>query len=203
MAMAMLASPSLSSVCSNSGRTPAVSGRQQQQLPGAFSPKTNGDQLARRGVSVRAQQKRGSSGDPESKQLLDAFFLGKALAETVSERIGSLVGELLSDVGQRQAEQQRQIREFQNEVQERAKSASRKAAQKALATDNTVSVAAATQVSPVTYDDEPSGNIVTESTTSATEGANGLPTLPYEDLPPLDSQSDNTTASSQKDTPDF
>lgn len=62
MAMAMLASPSLSSVCSNSGRTPAVSGRQQQQLPGAFSPKTNGDQLARRGVSVRAQQKRGSSG---------------------------------------------------------------------------------------------------------------------------------------------
>lgn len=53
------------------------------------------------------------AGDPESKQLLDAFFLGKALAETVSERIGSLVGELLSDVGQRQAEQQRQIREFQ------------------------------------------------------------------------------------------
>jgi len=53
------------------------------------------------------------AGDPESKQLLDAFFLGKALAETVSERIGSLVGELLSEVGQRQAEQQRQIREFQ------------------------------------------------------------------------------------------
>lgn len=54
-----------------------------------------------------------NAGDPESKQLLDAFFLGKALAETVSERIGSLVGELLSEVGQRQAEQQRQIREFQ------------------------------------------------------------------------------------------
>jgi hypothetical protein len=57
------------------------------------------------------------AGDPESKQLLDAFFLGKALAETVSERIGSLVGELLSEVGQRQAEQQRQIREFQVDSQ--------------------------------------------------------------------------------------
>lgn len=53
------------------------------------------------------------AGDQESKQLLDAFFLGRALAETVSERVGSLLGELLSEIGQRQAEQQRNIREFQ------------------------------------------------------------------------------------------
>lgn len=54
-----------------------------------------------------------SAGDPESKQLLDAFFLGRALAETVTERFGNLVGEILSEVGQRQAESQRHIREFQ------------------------------------------------------------------------------------------
>jgi len=45
--------------------------------------------------------------------VLDAFFLGRALAEVVLERVGSAVGELLSDVGRAQAEQQQRIREFQ------------------------------------------------------------------------------------------
>lgn len=75
-----------------------------------------------------------------------------------------------------------------------------RAAQKALATDPPVSRAAATQVSTVTYDDdEPNGATVSESTTSATEGANGLPSLPYDDLPPLD----KPTPSSEQGTPDF
>lgn len=44
---------------------------------------------------------------------MDAFFLGKALAEAVNERIESTVGEFLSAIGRLQAEQQRQIQDFQ------------------------------------------------------------------------------------------
>jgi hypothetical protein len=78
------------------------------------------------------------------------------LASSVAEAEGcacernrgaALVGELLSEVGQRQAEQQRQIREFQNEVQERTRTSAIRVAQKALATEDTVSTAAATQFS--------------------------------------------------------
>lgn len=53
------------------------------------------------------------AGDPASREVLDAFFLGRALAEVVLERVGSAVGEFLSDVGRAQAEQQQQIRQFQ------------------------------------------------------------------------------------------
>ncbi|KAH7415085.1 hypothetical protein KP509_14G026600 [Ceratopteris richardii] len=83
-------------------------------------------------LSARAdsQGERGT-GDNESKEVLEAFFLGKALAEAVTERLGTLVGELLSDVGRWQAEQQRQVRDFQDEVQERAKKARLKAFQEA------------------------------------------------------------------------
>ncbi|KAK2444930.1 Thioredoxin superfamily protein [Trifolium repens] len=54
-------------------------------------------------------------GNSSSKNVLDAFFLGKALAETLNERIESTVGELSSTVGRLQAEQQRQVHEFQYE----------------------------------------------------------------------------------------
>lgn len=54
-----------------------------------------------------------NAGDDESKNLLDAFFLGKALAETLNERIESAVGEVLSTMGRLQAEQQKQVQEFQ------------------------------------------------------------------------------------------
>uniref|UniRef100_A0A2P2J0W0 Uncharacterized protein n=1 Tax=Rhizophora mucronata TaxID=61149 RepID=A0A2P2J0W0_RHIMU len=64
-----------------------------------------------------------SSGDSESKSVLDAFFLGKALAEALNERIESAVGEVLSMIGKLQAEQQKQIQEFQADVIERAKKA--------------------------------------------------------------------------------
>lgn len=53
------------------------------------------------------------AGDNDSKSILDAFFLGKALAEAMSERIESTVGELLSVVGRLQAEQQKQVQDFQ------------------------------------------------------------------------------------------
>ncbi|XP_058734539.1 uncharacterized protein At4g13200, chloroplastic-like [Vicia villosa] len=70
-------------------------------------------------------------GDGSSKNVLDAFFLGKALAETLNERIESTVGEFLSNVGRLQAEQQKQVQEFQEEVLDRAKKAKEKAAREA------------------------------------------------------------------------
>ncbi|KAL5072939.1 hypothetical protein RYX36_011923 [Vicia faba] len=73
-------------------------------------------------------------GDSSSKNVLDAFFLGKALAETLNERIESTVGEFLSNVGRLQAEQQRQVQEFQEEVLDRAKKAKEKAAREATET---------------------------------------------------------------------
>ncbi|KAJ9543482.1 hypothetical protein OSB04_023189 [Centaurea solstitialis] len=73
-----------------------------------------------------------SPGENESKEVLDAFFLGKALAEALNERIESTVGEFLSTVGRLQAEQQKQVQEFQDDVLERAKKAKEKAAREAM-----------------------------------------------------------------------
>lgn len=53
------------------------------------------------------------AGENESKTILDAFFLGKAVAEALNERIESAVGEFLSSIGRLQAEQQKQVQEFQ------------------------------------------------------------------------------------------
>lgn len=52
------------------------------------------------------------AGDGDSRSVLDAFFLGKALAEAINERIESSVGEFLSTIGRLQAEQQKQVEEF-------------------------------------------------------------------------------------------
>ncbi|KAL9228294.1 hypothetical protein vseg_003888 [Gypsophila vaccaria] len=71
-------------------------------------------------------------GDGDSRTVLDAFFLGKALGEALTERVESVVGELLSTVGRLQAEQQKQIQDFQEDVLERAKTAKEKAAREAL-----------------------------------------------------------------------
>lgn len=49
----------------------------------------------------------------ENRSVLDAFFLGKALAETLNERIESTVGEFLSTIGRLQAEQLKQVQDFQ------------------------------------------------------------------------------------------
>ncbi|KAM0895385.1 hypothetical protein ACQ4PT_023853 [Festuca glaucescens] len=68
------------------------------------------------------------AGDNESKAVLDAFFLGKALAEALTERAESVVGEVFSVVGQWQAEQQKQVQEFQEEVVQRAQKAKERAA---------------------------------------------------------------------------
>ncbi|CAI9108636.1 OLC1v1008289C1 [Oldenlandia corymbosa var. corymbosa] len=52
-------------------------------------------------------------GENDSKSVLDAFFLGKALAESINERLESAMGEILSAVGRLQADQQKQIQDFQ------------------------------------------------------------------------------------------
>ncbi|KAJ7950407.1 chromatin modification-related protein EAF1 A-like [Quillaja saponaria] len=72
------------------------------------------------------------AGNNDSRSVLDAFFLGKAIAEAVNERIESTVGEVLSAVGRLQAEQQKQVQDFQEEVLERAKRAKEKAAREAM-----------------------------------------------------------------------
>ncbi|KAJ7571015.1 hypothetical protein O6H91_01G145200 [Diphasiastrum complanatum] len=77
-----------------------------------------------------------SAGDSESKQALDAFFLGKAFADTVNERLGSAIGEFLSEVGRKQAEQQKEVRKCQEEVQERARIAKLKASHQALSEED-------------------------------------------------------------------
>lgn len=82
-------------------------------------------------------------------------------------------------------------------MQERAKTSAQKAAQKALATEQpSPPVTRSSVTSTVTIDEEqngattvmstPKGARVTESTTSAAEGENGLPSLPYKDLDTLD-----------------
>lgn len=53
------------------------------------------------------------AGDSDSRNVLDAFFLGKALAEALNERIESTVGEFLGAISQLQAEQQKQVLDFQ------------------------------------------------------------------------------------------
>ncbi|OMO88909.1 hypothetical protein CCACVL1_08119 [Corchorus capsularis] len=111
-----------------------------------------------------------NSGDNESRNVLDAFFLGKALAEALNERIESTIGEFLSTVGRLQAEQQKQVLDFQDEVLERAKRAKEKAAREALeaqglipksSTINSTSVTngAASKASPSTSDDGVSANL--------------------------------------------
>lgn len=74
----------------------------------------------------------GDSGEDQSRAILDAFFLGKAVAEAVNERIESAVGEFLSTIGRLQAEQQKQVQEFQEDVLERAKRAKEQAAREAM-----------------------------------------------------------------------
>ncbi|CAI0560971.1 unnamed protein product [Linum tenue] len=86
---------------------------------------------ARRGTSLRCSSGGTDPGseENESKSVLDAFFLGKALAEVLNERVESAVGEIMSTIGKLQSEQQKQIQGFQEDVIGRAKKAKQEAAQ--------------------------------------------------------------------------
>ncbi|KAK6940556.1 hypothetical protein RJ641_030087 [Dillenia turbinata] len=78
-------------------------------------------------------------GSGDSRSVLDAFFLGKALAEVINERIESTVGEFLSTIGRLQAEQQKQVQGFQDEVLVRAKGAKEEAAHDAMEAQGLIS----------------------------------------------------------------
>lgn len=114
-------------------------------------PKLKGLRFAsRRGyqnIGVRFNRSIGpggpGSGNGDSRSILDAFFLGKALAEAVNERIESTVGEFLSAVSRLQAEQRKQVQDFQDEVLERAKKAKEKAAREAMESHRLISKSSA------------------------------------------------------------
>ncbi|PQM38748.1 uncharacterized protein Pyn_13810 [Prunus yedoensis var. nudiflora] len=109
------------------------------------------------------------SGDGDSRSVLDAFFLGKALAEAINERIESSVGEFLSTIGRLQAEQQKQVEEFREDVLERAKKAKEKAAHEAAEVQGLAKPPTAEYITPVTITNGVSQ--VTSTTTTTTSNA--------------------------------
>ncbi|CAI0426638.1 unnamed protein product [Linum tenue] len=100
---------------------------------GLAKPSTQLVLTARRGTSLRCRSSTDSadstSEENESKSVLDAFFLGKALAEVLNERLESAVGEIMSTIGKLQSDQQKHIQGFQEDVVGRAKKAKQEAAQ--------------------------------------------------------------------------
>ena len=68
-----------------------------------------------------------SEGEVENKKVLDAFFVGRALAEVVNEKLGTALGEVLSEVAKVDAERRRELKEFQDEVRLRARDQQTKA----------------------------------------------------------------------------
>ncbi|XP_030547844.1 uncharacterized protein At4g13200, chloroplastic [Rhodamnia argentea] len=101
-----------------------------------------------------------SPGGNDSRTVLDAFFLGKALAEALNERIESTVGEFLSTIGRLQAEQQKQVQEFQEDVFERAKRAKEKAARDAMEPQRLIPTSAAANAG--------NGSVVSPTSSSTT-----------------------------------
>ena len=59
--------------------------------------------------------------DLESREVLDAFFIGKALAETLLERAGGVFADTLSEIAKFDAERREEIREFQEDVMGKAR----------------------------------------------------------------------------------
>jgi polyhydroxyalkanoate synthesis regulator phasin len=55
-----------------------------------------------------------------SNPVIQAFFLGKALGETISEKLQDLANETLSELGKFDAQQRENLRQFTNEVMAKA-----------------------------------------------------------------------------------
>ena len=58
-----------------------------------------------------------------SNPLVHAFFLGRALAESISEQVEHVLTDLLSDLGKFDAEQRDRLRQFTDQVMDRASQA--------------------------------------------------------------------------------
>lgn len=57
----------------------------------------------------------------ESFDLLEAFFIGRALAETINERLGTLAADTFAEISKLEAEIRQSISEFETEVVERGR----------------------------------------------------------------------------------
>ncbi|BDA45011.1 probable thylakoid lumen protein sll1769 [Coccomyxa sp. Obi] len=55
-----------------------------------------------------------------SRSILEAFYYGRAFAETLNAKMGAALEDVLSDISKQSAESTQAIREFQEEVEERA-----------------------------------------------------------------------------------
>ncbi|GMY33948.1 hypothetical protein FCV25MIE_29190 [Fagus crenata] len=129
--------------------------------------------------STRPDDSSASSGDSESRGVLDAFFLGKAVAEALNERIESTVGEFLSAIGRLQAEQQKQVQDFQEDVLERAKRAKEKAAREALEAQGLISKPTTAQTTPATDSvNSVTPPSVTSEITAVNPSSSSVPTTP-------------------------
>jgi uncharacterized protein YceH (UPF0502 family) len=78
-----------------------------------------------------------------SSPLVQAFFLGKAVAETLREQLDHSLTDFLSEVGKFDAEQRDRLRQFTSQVYERARQAEAAAKQDRVPTNTPVTSAAA------------------------------------------------------------
>ncbi|GFQ05629.1 uncharacterized protein at4g13200 chloroplastic, partial [Phtheirospermum japonicum] len=103
------------------------------------------------------------TGENESKTVLDAFFLGKALGEALTEHVESAAGEFLSIIGRLQAEQQKQLLEFQDEVLEKARRAKEQASREAVAARELISTVDGVSKTTSTVSDSVTSAVVSSS----------------------------------------
>ncbi|EYU46342.1 hypothetical protein MIMGU_mgv1a014561mg [Erythranthe guttata] len=102
------------SLCSRPYRIPSTIYRQHCSVAyPLFSSRNLNSGLQKFPRTVNCRRNGSADSENESRAILDAFFLGKAVAEALNERIESSVGEFLSTIGRLQAEQQKQVQEFQ------------------------------------------------------------------------------------------
>lgn len=102
--------------CNQRGVVAASRGR---RVVGRRMPRRATWCMDKRKVDVRARPNRQEDG--ASKETLEAFFLGRALAEMVVEQVGQVVGETLSQVGTLVAERDERLVQFRKDVEERAR----------------------------------------------------------------------------------
>ncbi|KAL4420150.1 hypothetical protein ABPG77_010366 [Micractinium sp. CCAP 211/92] len=73
-----------------------------------------------RSKAARSGRDAALSAQQESRGMLEAFFVGRALAEVLNERLGAALGDALAEFGKWDAETRQSIRELQEEVIARA-----------------------------------------------------------------------------------
>ncbi|CAL5229974.1 g13405 [Coccomyxa viridis] len=106
----------LRGVFSHSVLCPSALPLRESQL----TSRSSGRSRARNLVSAAYNSGPNSYAGPNSS-LLDAFYYGKAFAETLNEKLGTVLDDVLANIGKQDAERREALREFQEEVEERAR----------------------------------------------------------------------------------